>query len=79
MQQSRAFLENQIDAIEEQLSIKNSNKIIYNKELLRQQEDFVQFEILRKFGFDETAEIKKIFSAETGKKFLQSRISFTHQ
>lgn len=69
LQQSRAFLENQIEVIEDQLSIKKSNKIIYNKQLLSKQGDFVQFEILRKFGFSDPTEIKKIFTAETGKTF----------
>lgn len=69
LQQSRSFLENQIEAIEDQLSIKKSNKIIYNKELLNKEGDFVQFEILRKFGFSDPTEIKKIFTADTGKTF----------
>ncbi len=69
LQQSRAFLENQIEVIEDQLSIKKSNKIIYNKQLLSKQGDFVQFEILRKYGFSDPIEIKKIFTAETGKTF----------
>ena len=70
LQQTRAFVKDQISAIEKQLLINESaNKIVYDKEFLKKQDNFVQFEILRKFGFEDVNEISKIFLAETGKSF----------
>ncbi|HEX7868970.1 MAG TPA: tRNA lysidine(34) synthetase TilS, partial [Chryseobacterium sp.] len=36
---------------------------------LNQETDFIQFEILKKYGFNQPEEIQKIFTAETGSSF----------
>lgn len=74
LQQNKAFVKNKIAQIEEQLLIDESaDKMVYDKEFFDQQDDFVKFEILRKFGFDEPLEIQKIFLAETGKSFYSKK------
>ena len=74
LQQNKAFVKNKIAQIEEQILIDESaDKMVYDKEFFDQQDDFVKFEILRKFGFDEPIEIKKIFLAETGKSFYSKK------
>ena len=68
--QSKDFINTQIHKILEDLTIKKeSNLWILNKIKLAQESDFVKFEILKKFGFQHSMEIPKIFSAETGKTF----------
>lgn len=70
LNQSKDFIYNQIDKILTEISIKNEDDFwILNKEKLSQESPFVQFEILKKFGFDNKNEIAKIFTAETGKIF----------
>jgi tRNA(Ile)-lysidine synthase len=74
LHQSKVFLQSQISQIEEQILIDDSpDKIIYDKEYFEMQDQFVQFEILRKFGFDDPKEIAKIFLADTGKRFLSKK------
>lgn len=74
LQQNEAFVKNQISILEEQILIDESaDKMVYDKEYFEKQDDFVKFEILRKFGFEDPTEIKKIFLAETGKSFYSKK------
>lgn len=74
LQQNKSFIKNQIAIIEEQLiKAQSLDKIIYDKNDFEKQDGFIQFEILRKFGFDESQEIRKIFLAETGKSFYSKK------
>lgn len=70
LQQNREFVQQQMASIEEQiLADDGPEKIIYDKVYFHKQDDFVKFEILRKFGFEDALEIEKIFLAQTGKSF----------
>ncbi|PIE50452.1 MAG: tRNA lysidine(34) synthetase TilS [Flavobacteriales bacterium] len=75
---AQSFIEEQIQNIQNELTItQNNNEIIFNKSALEKQSAFVQFEILRKFGFNAEKEIQKIFSAESGKIFLTKDYQLT--
>ncbi len=69
LQQAEHFSKNQIEKIEAELTLKNGDILLLNKEQLYQQDDFVQFEILRKYGFESPNEIQKISKATKGKIF----------
>ncbi|MCX8525763.1 tRNA lysidine(34) synthetase TilS [Chryseobacterium formosus] len=69
LNQTKDFVNQQINEIEKNISIKSEEKIILNKEKLNQETDFIQFEILKKYGFNQPEEIQKIFTAETGSSF----------
>lgn len=66
--QSKDFINVQIHKILNDLTVKKEpNLWVLDKIKLSQESDFVKFEILKKFGFQNMAEISKIFSTETGK------------
>ncbi|MDF2833315.1 tRNA lysidine(34) synthetase TilS [Chryseobacterium indoltheticum] len=69
LNQTKDFAHKQIEIIEKDLSVFNKEHKILSKEKLAQESDFVQFEILKKYGFKRTEEIQKIFSAENGSSF----------
>lgn len=70
LNQTRDFVEKRIEEIENKLTIFNSEHKILSKEKLGQESTFVQFEILKKYGFDKEEEISKIFTAENGSSFF---------
>ncbi|QQQ27530.1 tRNA lysidine(34) synthetase TilS [Chryseobacterium indoltheticum] len=70
LNQTKDFVHKQIEIIEKDLSVFNKEHKILSKEKLTQESDFVQFEILKKYGFKRTEEIQKIFSAENGSSFF---------
>lgn len=72
LKDTRIFLEDKILEIEKEIISTEKDFIIFHKDLFLRQSDFVQFEILRKFGFIDSGEIKKIKKAETGKIFISS-------
>ena len=66
--QSKDFINIQIHKILNDLMVKKEpNLWVLDKIKLSQESDFVKFEILKKFGFQNMTEISKIFSTETGK------------
>ena len=66
--QSKDFINVQIHKILNDLTVKKEpNLWVLDKIKLSQESDFVKFEILKKFGFQNMTEISKIFSTETGK------------
>ena len=68
---SKDFIQQQISIIQESLTLSsNKTSIILDKKNLSKQSKLVQYEILKKFGFDDEKEISKIFSASTGKSFF---------
>lgn len=70
LNQNKDFISRQISEILEDLTIKKSEHfLILNKQKLAQEMPFVQFEILKRFGFNQEKEISKIFVAQTGKVF----------
>lgn len=72
LNQTKDFVQKQIQEIENNLLIFNKDPKILSKEKLNQESDFVKFEILKKYGFNQEEEIKKIFNAETGSSFFSS-------
>ncbi|MDQ0068004.1 tRNA lysidine(34) synthetase TilS [Chryseobacterium lathyri] len=70
LNQTRNFVEKQIGEIENKLTVFNPDHKILSKEKLGQESAFVQFEILKKYGFDKEEEISKIFAAENGSSFF---------
>jgi len=70
LNQTRDFVEKQIGEIENKLTVFNPEHKILSKEKLGQESIFVQFEILKKYGFDQEEEISKIFTAENGSSFF---------
>lgn len=70
LDEAKRFLEENSEKIFNEISVLENEKIILDKKLLQKQNKIVQFEILRKFGFDDEREIQKIFKAGTGKIFL---------
>lgn len=70
LNQTKDFVQQQIHIIEKEISVFSQEYIIISKDKLNLQSDFVKFEILKKYGFDQEEEIHKIFKAENGKTFL---------
>lgn len=69
LNQTKQFVDQQISDLENKLVTKNDSGFLIQKEKLSEQTDFVKFEILRKFGFEDEKEIAKIFITENGKTF----------
>lgn len=69
LNQTKDFVEKQITAIESSLSIFNKDHKTLSKEKLDQESNFVKFEILKKYGFNQEEEISKIFTATNGSSF----------
>lgn len=72
LHQSKNFIVEKIVETEEKLTIFNPEHKILSKKKLAQESEFVQFEILKKYGFNKLEEIAKIFTAENGSYFLSS-------
>lgn len=70
LNQTKDFVQKQIEEIENKLTVFNPEHKILSKEKLHQESAFVQFEILKKYGFDQEEEIPKIFTAENGSSFF---------
>ncbi|WP_284463423.1 tRNA lysidine(34) synthetase TilS [Chryseobacterium sp.] len=70
LNQANGFVQNQIQEIENKLMVFNQEHKILSKEKLDQESDFVKFEILKKYGFNQEEEIPKIFKAENNSSFF---------
>lgn len=70
LNQTKDFVQHQIAEIEKRITLFNPSCKILSKELLSRESDFVKFEILKKYGFDQEKEIAKIFNAENGSLFF---------
>ena len=77
LNQTKNFVEEKISEIEEEIVIHKEDYLMINKELFFNQTDLIQFEILRKFGFNDVEEISKIRKAETAKKFISNEYQLT--
>ncbi|MGD1319435.1 tRNA lysidine(34) synthetase TilS [Chryseobacterium sp. 2R14A] len=69
LNQTKDFVHRQIEEIEKNILIKSEENITLDKEKLNQETEFIHFEILKKYGFNQPEEIRKIFIAETGSIF----------
>lgn len=72
LNQARDFVQEQIHEIENRISIADDPYVILSREKLAQESDFVKFEILKKYGFNQENEIPKIFNAENGSSFFST-------
>lgn len=70
LNQTKDFVQQQIQEIENKLTVFNQRYKILSKEKLDQESDFVKFEILKKYGFSQEEEIPKIFKAENNSTFF---------
>lgn len=70
LNQANDFVQKQIQEIENTLTVFNQGHKILSKEKLDQESDFVKFEILKKYGFNQEEEIPKIFKAENNSSFF---------
>lgn len=70
LNQVKDFVQKQIQEIENKLTLFNQDHKILSKEKLHQESDFVKFEILKKYGFNQEEEIPKIFKAENNRSFF---------
>ncbi|ALR31488.1 tRNA(Ile)-lysidine synthetase [Chryseobacterium sp. IHB B 17019] len=70
LKQTKDFVQQQIQEIEKRITIFNKYHKILSKKKLVQENDFVKFEILKKYGFNQEEEISKIFKAENGSSFF---------
>lgn len=67
--ETRDFVEKEIGKIEETLLTSKNTITEIKKKLFFEYTNFIQFEILRKFGFDNRTEILKMQNGQTGKIF----------
>ncbi|MCW3160285.1 tRNA lysidine(34) synthetase TilS [Chryseobacterium oryctis] len=70
LNQTKDFVQKQIEKTENRLTIFNKEHKILSKQGLNEESDFVKFEILKKYGFNQEEEIPKIFRAENGSSFF---------
>lgn len=70
LNQTKDFVQKQIQQIENNLTVFNQDYKILSKEKLDQESNFVKFEILKKYGFNQEEEIPKIFKAENNSSFF---------
>ncbi|NPA08257.1 MAG: tRNA lysidine(34) synthetase TilS [Chlorobi bacterium] len=70
LNQTKDFVQHQIQEIENRISVFNKEYKVLSKNKLNQESDFVKFEILKKYGFNQEEEIPKIFKAENGSTFF---------
>lgn len=77
LNQTKDFVQQQIEEIEHRITISNEECKIFDKSKLNLESDFVKFEILKKYGFVKEAEIKKIFTSETGSAFFSKNFQMT--
>ncbi|MDR3025673.1 tRNA lysidine(34) synthetase TilS [Chryseobacterium sp.] len=70
LNQTKDFVQKQVQEIENRITIFNQNNKILSKEKLDQESDFVKFEILKNYGFNQEEEIPKIFKAENNSSFF---------
>lgn len=77
LRQTKDFVEEKIEEIENEIISIEDQLIVLQKDGLKKQTEFVQFEILRKFGFEDSLEIEKILHAENGKTFKSKDFQLT--
>lgn len=73
LNQTKDFVRKQIHEIENRITVFNQGYKILSKEKLDQESDFVKFEILKKYGFNQEEEIPKIFKAENNSSFFSEK------
>ena len=74
---TKNFVEEKIVEIEKELLSSKEDFLLIQKDLFFKQSDYIQFEILRKYFFQEVNELKKIQKAAIGKVFYSSEYELT--
>lgn len=69
LNQAKNFIRDEISEKEKKITVSEGFPKILSKQLLLQENSFVQYEILKKYGFHQAEEIPKIFSAGNGSSF----------
>lgn len=77
LNETKDFVMENISEIETEIITRDENFMAINKKRFLAERDFVQFELLRKYGFNSPAEISKIKIAATGKTFISSEYHLT--
>jgi len=77
LKEQKEFLKSYVSSVEKLICQTEEHYIIINKQKFFGQEGLIQFEILRKYGFQSRTEIAKIKSAQTGKVFYGKNIKLT--
>jgi len=72
LNQTKDFVQQQIEEIENRITISIYDNKILDKNKLNLESDLVKFEILKKYGFEKEEQIKKIFKSETGSSFFSN-------
>lgn len=70
LKQAKTFIDEQIQNISEEITIKKTDDyLVLDRLKLSKESLFVKFEILSRFGFDKKNEFEKIFNSQTGNIF----------
>lgn len=77
LNQARDFINGQIQDVAMRMTSTQAHKTLIQKNLLLKETPFVQFGILRKYGFESATEISKIVEAGHGKTFHSSKFTLT--
>lgn len=73
LQQVQSFLDEEIQKKIELYFQKNKTAFVFNKNQLVNENQLIRFELMKKLGFDNDAEIDKIFTAKTGSIFYSNQ------
>lgn len=77
LNQTKKFVEDKINELEKSMRADLTTATHLDKKLLFAESDFVQYEILRKYGFNDSTELEKIKNAEAGKTFVSADYQLT--
>ena len=77
LKETRIFVDDQISKIEKEIVSQYERYITIESQKFFAQSNYVQFEILRKFGFENSAELDKIRKATVGKIFVSAKNHLT--
>ncbi|MGS0747735.1 tRNA lysidine(34) synthetase TilS [Halpernia sp. GG3] len=72
LENTQDFISAEIKQKRKILSQKINSKIVFDKEKLNEQSDFVKFELLKTYGFIDKNEISKIFISQNGSLFYSN-------
>lgn len=71
--QAKDFINQSVDEKIEILKItSDENQIIIDKQTFSQESELIQYEILKRFGFNDDKEMQKVLTAQTGSSFYNS-------
>ena len=77
LQEVKSFALDQTEKIFKEISFINHNEIIIDKTKFQAESSFLQYSVLNKYGFNNSEEHQKIFSAQTGSQFQSNEYCLT--